>query len=150
MRIHWLAAAALCVPCTTFALLGCRNRELERARTFEVHDAWVRADPDSGTTTAAYLRFVNGTDDSVVVSRFASDDARAVELHRSWTDSTGIMHMSLVNAAHLAPHGTLVMQPGGYHLMLIGTTHSLRAGQRVRITMRLSSGAIVSTMARVR
>ena len=143
-RTPWLAAAAV------FALLGCRNRDLERARTFEVHDAWVRADPDTGTVTAGYLRFVNGTDDSVVVSRFASDAARSVELHRSWADSAGIMHMTPENAAHLAPHATLVMQPGGYHLMLIGTTRPLGAGQRVRITMRLSSGAIVSTMARIR
>jgi copper(I)-binding protein len=134
----------------TLVLAGCHSDSAARATTFELHDAWVRAAPDSGSTTAAYIRFVNGSRDTVVVSHFESDDARVVELHQSSTDSSGTSHMAMKDALVIAPNHNLVMKPGGYHLMLIGTTRSLPAGKLVRIVMYLSNGSIVSTTARVR
>jgi periplasmic copper chaperone A len=134
----------------TLVLGGCNRGSAARATTFELHDAWVRAAPDSGSTTAAYIRFVNGSPDTVVVSHFESDDARLVELHRSSVDSSGAAHMAMQDALVIAPNHNLVMKPGGYHLMLIGTTRSLPAGKLVRIVMYLSNGSIVSTSARVR
>jgi copper(I)-binding protein len=132
------------------ALAACRKHDVALSGTLEVHDAWVRADPDTGSTTAAYLRFVNGTNDALTIAGFTSDAARSVELHRSSTDNAGAVHMAMDSAVHLAPHGTLVMQPGAYHLMLIGVTRPLQPGDHARIVMHVSNGSIVSTMARVR
>lgn len=129
---------------------GCHRDNRPAATTFELHDAWVRSAPDSGSTTAAYIRLVNGTEDTVVVSHFTSDDARVVELHQSSIDSAGGSHMAMRGTLVIAPSHIVVMKPGGYHLMLIGTTRSLSPGRMVRIVMHLSSGAIVSTSARVR
>ena len=131
------------------ALAGCHRGTHQQATTFEMEDAWVRAAPDSGSTTAAYIRFVNGTADTVVVSHFSSEDARVVELHESSTDSVGESHMAMRDSLVIAPAHTLVMRPGGYHLMLIGTTHGLTPGKMIRVVMHLSNGAIVATSARV-
>ncbi|MEO9114630.1 MAG: copper chaperone PCu(A)C [Gemmatimonadaceae bacterium] len=120
------------------------------ATSFELHDAWVRSDPDSGSTTAAYIRFVNGTPDTVVVSKFSSDDAQVVELHETSIDANGEARMDRRDTLVIAPSHIVVMRPGGYHLMLIGITHSLQPGAMVRIAMHLSNGAIVSTSARVK
>lgn len=130
-------------------LAACHREPPISATTFELHDAWVRATPDSGSTTAGYLRFVNGTADTVWVSHFTSDAATTVELHRS-SDVSGEMHMSMQDSLAVAPNHSVVMRPGGYHLMLIGATHPLVPGTMIRLVMHLSTGAVVSTSARVK
>ena len=145
-----LFGASACVAFTLWGVTACRHDSRSVATSFELHDAWVRSDPDSGSTTAAYIRFVNGTADTVVVSDFSSDDARVVELHQTSIDANGETHMDKRDTLVIAPSHIVVMRPGGYHLMLIGTTHSLKPGAMVRIAMHLSNGAIVSTSARAK
>jgi copper(I)-binding protein len=142
-------SVALAVMLAIPLLVGCHREPPISATTFELHDAWVRATPDSGSTTAGYIRFVNGTTDTVWVSRFSSDDARTVELHQS-SDVAGETHMAMRDSLAVAPDHVVAMRPGGYHLMLIGTTHALIPGTMVRIVMHLSNGAVVSTSARVK
>jgi len=150
MRILVLSRATLGVCFGALVLVGCKRESRLQATTFETHDAWVRSAPDTGSTTAAYIRFVNGSPDTVVVSHFESDAARIVELHRSSTDGAGESHMTMQNVLVVAPNHSLAMKPGGYHLMLIGTTESLPAGKLVRIVMHLSNGSIIATSARVK
>jgi periplasmic copper chaperone A len=147
MRVPVVRAFALMLVIPTFA--ACRREAPISATTFELRDAWVRAVPDSGSTTAAYIRFVNGTVDTVMVSGFSSDDASKVELHQS-SDISGEMHMAMRDSLIVAPNHMVAMRPGGYHLMLIGVTHPLVSGTMVRIVTHLSNGAVVSTSARVK
>ena len=151
MRARAIRRAALTATgLVTMMVAGCSRSERTVATSFEVHDAWVRAAPDSGSTTAAYVRFVNGSPDTVAVSHFSSDDAREVELHESSVDPSGTAHMAMHDNLVIAPGHTVVMRPGGYHLMMIGTTRPLPAGKLVRIVMYLSNGSIISTSARVK
>jgi len=142
--------AVACVGIVLSAVTACHRDSRPVATSFELHDAWVRADPDSGSTTAGYIRFVNGTQDTVVVSNFSSDDARVVELHQTSIDAGGETHMTKLDTLVIAPSHIVVMRPGGYHFMLIGTTHAFAPGAMIRIAMHLSNGAIVSTSARVK
>jgi len=144
------SGATACIAVMSFGVMACHRESRLVATSFELHDAWVRSDPDSGSTTAAYIRFVNGTPDTVVVSKFSSDDARVVELHQTSIDANGEAHMEMRDTLVVAPSHVVVMRPGGYHLMMIGTTHSLKPGSMIRIAMHLSNGAIVSTSARVK
>ena len=130
--------------------VGCHREPKISATSFELHDAWARAIPDSGATTAAYLRLVNGTPDTVVVSRFTSDDAQTVELHETSIDKSGEATMEMRDSLVIAPSHIVVMRPGGYHLMLMGTKHPFVSGTLVRIAMHLSNGSIVSTSAKVK
>ncbi|HWG32925.1 MAG TPA: copper chaperone PCu(A)C [Gemmatimonadaceae bacterium] len=139
----------LALMSTLAGLAACHRDAPLAATTFELHDAWVRATPDSGSTTAGYIRFVNGTADTVWVSHFSSDDAATVELHQS-SDVAGEMHMAMLDSLAVAPNHSVTMRPGGYHLMLIGATHAFVPGSMVRIVMHLSNGAVVSTSARVK
>lgn len=131
------------------SLGACQRKSTGQATTFEIHDAWVRAIPDSGATTAGYMRLVNGTKHRIVVSRFASDGAHAVELHETTISRSGETRMAMVDSVAIPPGRTLSMQPGGYHLMVIGTKHPFVAGTNIRIAMHLSDGSIVSTSTRV-
>lgn len=146
MRVTITRVFSLALAAVTFA--ACHREPSISATTFELHDAWARATPDPGSTTAAYIRFVNGTSDTVWVSHFSSDDAKVVELHRS-SDVSGEMRMSMFDSLAVAPNHSLTMRPGGFHLMLIGVTHPFVPGTMIRIVMHLSTGAVVSTSARI-
>ncbi|HEY8311798.1 MAG TPA: copper chaperone PCu(A)C, partial [Gemmatimonadaceae bacterium] len=127
----------------------CHRERAPQTTTFDVEDAWVRATPDSGSTTAAYIRFVNGSAVPVTISQFSSDAARVVELHES-SVATGEAEMRMLGSLVIAPGHAVTMKPGGYHLMLIGTTHPLVAGKLIRVVMHLSDGTIMATSARVK
>lgn len=143
--------AILLLSTVALVPVACRRAPQQpRATTFEMSDAWVRATPDSGATTAAYLEFDNGTASPVTVSHFTSGDAQVVELHRSFTDAEGESHMSMLDSLVIPPGQTVLLKPGGYHLMLIGTTHALVAGKLARLVMSVSDGSVVSTSARVK
>lgn len=148
LRIRLTLGGALAIA--AFCPAGCRRDVLPGAPSFEMRDAWARATPDSGSTTAAYVRLVNGTAAPIVVSHFTSDDARVVELHESAIDASGEASMAERDSIVISPSDSLVMKPGGYHLMLIGTTHALDPGSMVRIVVRVSNGTVVSTSARVK
>ena len=142
------ARAALVVLLLPVA--ACQRASTRRPATFEIQDAWVRAIPDSGGTTAGYIRLVNGTSHRIVVSRFVSDAATAVELHETTIARNGESRMAMLDSVAIPAGDTLSMQPGGYHLMVIGTVRPLIAGTNIRIAMHLSDGSIVSTSARVK
>lgn len=147
-----LQYARRAVACAALGVIsaGCHREQKISATSFEMRDAWVRAIPDSGATTAAYLRLINGSPDTVVVSRFTSDDAKTVELHQTSIDKAGEATMEMRDSLVIAPSHIVVMAPGGYHLMMIGTKHPLVPGTMVRIVMHLSDGSIVSTSAKVK
>lgn len=140
--------------CAVFALIAIEACQKSESRapvtTFAFDSAWVRATPDTGATTAAYVSVTNGLQIPVKISGFSSDAARTVELHESMSDAHMMMHMMPKPDTTVASGESLVMHPNGLHFMLIGTTRVLKAGDRVRIAMHLSDGSIVSTTAHVR
>lgn len=131
-------------------LLACGKPAPKLPPGVTVSDAWVRATPDTGVTTAVYLTLNNGFPKPITVSGFASDVARTVELHESMTDAHMMSHMRPVPSLRLPADSSVTLQPNGLHLMLIGTTRPLKAGELIRLVMRLSNGSIIMSSAVVR
>jgi copper(I)-binding protein len=88
----------------------------------------------SGTTSAAYFVLHNrgGEADRLVAAR--TEVAGVVELHRSAIED-GVMRMRQVEAIEVPASGQMRLEPGGYHLMLIGVKRELRNGDRFPITL---------------
>jgi copper(I)-binding protein len=88
----------------------------------------------SGSTSAAYFVLHNrgGEADRLVSAR--TEVAGVVELHRSGIED-GVMRMRQVESIAIPANGEARLEPGGYHLMLIGVTRELRAGERFPITL---------------
>jgi copper(I)-binding protein len=55
----------------------------------------------------------------------------------------GVMSMQKVDRAPVPAGGTAFFGPGGYHLMLIGLTRTLKVGDRVPAVVSFASGARV-------
>jgi len=60
-----------------------------------------------------------------------------VMVHRSLEES-GVTHMAHVDGVDLNPGQSVAFAPGGYHLMLMGRTQELHAGEEVPVTLRFN------------
>jgi copper(I)-binding protein len=94
---------------------------------------------DSAATGGAYLTVVNADSIAVALTGATSPWATAVEVHETMNHD-GMAHMMARTSVPIAPRDSLVMKPGGVHMMLIGLTRALREGDSVPVTLRFSIG----------
>lgn len=114
-----------------------------------VSDPYIRLGPPGAPTSAAYLVIKNpGVTDRRLV-KAASPIAKSIELHEHRNEN-GVMRMREVRGIAVKAGGQTVLEPGGYHLMLIGVNKPLKEGESVAITLRFDDGSIKQIGARVR
>ncbi len=105
----------------------------------EVIQPWSRP-AAAGTTGVGYMTLANhGRAPDALVS-VASPVARKVEMHSS-SMAGGIMRMDRQEKVAVPPGGQVAFAPGAYHLMLVGLTKPLKAGDSVHATLTFASGA---------
>ena len=110
------------------------------AENVTIADAWVKA-ADEGMT-AAFGELTNTGDTEVSVLASTSAAATMTELHETVDDGRGSMSMQEKEGGFVVPAGgTLVLEPGGNHLMLMGLTAPLVAGDEIEITLSFSDGS---------
>lgn len=92
-----------------------------------------RPTPNGRDVTACYLTLTSSIDDRLVA--VSSPDAAKGELHEMTTED-GIMRMRELPNGLALPAGQAVrLQPGGDHIMLMGLTRPLAAGDTVSLTL---------------
>ena len=114
----------------------------------EVTDAWARPTPEVATTAAFYTTFENGTssDDRLTAVR-ADNRCDAAELDRS-SIVDGMMQMRPADADDLTIRAgeSLVMEPGALHVMCIGPSAPLVAGDEIRLVFEFArAGSVEAT-----
>lgn len=111
--------------------------------------AWVREAPASRPTSAAYLTFENTSSQDVTIVSAATPAAKVVELHEM-RDEDGRMRMRKVETLVVPAKSSLVLKPGGLHVMLFELTGALEVGRTVPLTFTLKDGRTVTVDAQVR
>jgi copper(I)-binding protein len=103
--------------------------------SMRVDDAWARASMGMDRAGAAYLAVTNetGLADALIGAR--SSAAATVELHQTSAGASGQMAMHPVARIDLPAGARVALEPGGLHIMLIGLTADLVAGQDVELTL---------------
>jgi hypothetical protein len=106
----------------------------QQAGDLTLSQPWSRA-AGAGGTGAGYLTIRNrgGAADRLVGG--STPAARNVELHTHVRDGE-VMRMREVPAIEIPAGGTVALEPGGYHLMLVGLASPLRQGATVPVTLR--------------
>lgn len=114
-----------------------------------VSNAWARAAAKGGTT-AAYLQIVNGrlSDDTLV--GVSTDVAEKASLHETTTDNSGMTGMQHMDGIKVAAGKTVMLEPGGFHIMLENLTTELVAGTQIRLVLTFEQGGPLNVTAEVR
>ena len=108
------------------------------AAPLTVSGAWSRP-AVAGTNGIGYLSIANaGKADALV--KVESPLAARVEMHSS-SMAGGVMSMKPEARVAVPSGGRATFAPGGYHLMLIGLSKTVKAGDQLPATLTFASGA---------
>ncbi|MFN3584036.1 copper chaperone PCu(A)C [Phenylobacterium sp.] len=111
--------------------------------------AWSRP-AVAGSTGAGFMTLANPGKAADALVAAESPAARTTEIHRSSMAAGGVMKMEKQAQVAIPAGGTVVFAPGGYHLMFIGLTRTLKAGDKIPATLTFASGARVKAEFEVR
>ena len=115
-----------------------------------VGDAWVRAAP-AGGTSAAYMSLSNGrVAPEKLVGASAPDLTDSASLHETSSDASGMTGMTHTESLTIPAGGTVALEPGGFHIMLVDLKHDLKAGDRVSLVLTLEQAGVITVDAEVR
>jgi len=103
-------------------------------------DAWAKPTLKGTRTGAVYLMLSNhgSTADHLVGA--STPVADRAELHEDVTEN-GMMSMKPVPDLPLPPGGSTAIEPGRYHVMLIGMKKSVNVGESFPITLTFATAA---------
>ena len=115
----------------------------------DVADAWSR--PAIGPNGAVYLTIEGGEADTALSGVAASSDVAAmVELHQTVIRDDGAMGMIQIPEVEIPAGSTVMMVPGGLHVMLIDLEEPLELGDRFDMTLAFTNGTELITTVEVR
>ena len=113
------------------------------AAPLSVSGAWSRP-AVAGTNGVGYLVIANAGKAPDALVGVESPLAAKVEMHSS-SMAGGVMSMRQVSRVAVPPGGRAAFAPGGYHLMLIGLTRTVKPGDKIPATLSFASGAKLHT-----
>lgn len=113
------------------------------AVTFQ--DPWVMA--SSSAMTALYGVLRNTGSSTVTVQSATTSASRRAELHETVMDGAAKTMRPKAGGFTILPGGEHELKPGGDHIMVMGLTGPVRAGDLVKVTLTLSDGTTVTAQA---
>lgn len=102
-----------------------------------VSGAWARATPPGVSVGAAYLTITGGPESDRLLGA-NTDRASMVQLH-TVEESNGVAAMRQVDGVPVPAGGQVVLAPGGTHIMLMGLSKPLVAGETFPLQLRFEN-----------
>ncbi len=114
-----------------------------------VSGAWARA-AAAGGQSAAYFTLSNPTGSADALISATSPVAGMATVHETSVDGAGTAAMKPVGRVELPAGDTVEFKPGSYHVMLMGLTKDLAAGQTIELDLVFEHAGTVVVKAEVR
>jgi len=110
----------------------------------DVADAWARPTLGQGDATAAYMTIANRGKHADILKSVHTRKAKLVEVRRITMTPDGISHVRTVEGGlPIAAESSIVLGPGGTHLMLVGLEDALAAGEDLILTLEFARAGAV-------
>jgi copper(I)-binding protein len=114
-----------------------------------IGDPYVRAVPPGQANSAVFMSLENRSDQDQALVAAESDVSEIVELH-THIEEGGMMRMRRIEKIDVPAGETVILQPGGLHVMLIGLQQALEPGQTIDLTLVFEDGSRMPVQAPVR
>jgi len=115
-----------------------------------ISGVWVRPPIGPERPAAGYLTIVGHPDVGDALVAAESAVAASVEIHQTMTDASGMSAMHPVDRIDIPAGATVVLEPGGYHLMLMGVSGALEPGESVELILTFETAGTVTVEAEIR
>jgi hypothetical protein len=114
-------------------------------------DAWARTSAMMQDAGAVYMVITGGDEaDRLVKAQVPTDIAAMTQIHESSMDDAGVMMMGEVPAIAVPSGGTVNLEPGGYHIMLMKLAAPLEAGQKFDVVLTFETAGELTVPVEVR
>jgi copper(I)-binding protein len=139
---------AILLVALLFIVIGVASAHEYSNNGVTVTHPWARATPGGAKVGGAYLEMkaATGRNDRLVGARTAV--AGSVELHTHAMDG-GVVRMRRVNAIPVRGGGSVVLKPGGFHLMLMDLKAPLKEGDLLKLTLVFETAGEIEVEATV-
>ncbi|MEM8951899.1 MAG: copper chaperone PCu(A)C [Pseudomonadota bacterium] len=138
---HSLATICLSLGLSTGAFAG--DAGMAKVGDVMIHDGWARASIGSAPNSAAYMTLMTHGDAADKLVGATTPVAETVELHNHIIEGD-IAKMREVEAIEVKPGEMATLEPGGYHVMLIGLKEPLTAGEVLPLTLTFEQAGEVT------
>ncbi|MEP7134636.1 MAG: copper chaperone PCu(A)C [Chloroflexota bacterium] len=120
--------------------------------SIEVTNAWVRASGgmDSMSTAALFMNIQNNGAAADTLLKVNSDVADMAQVHLSEMDANGVASMHEVEGVEIPAGGSVELKSGSYHVMLMGLTRDLKAGDTVTFTLTFKNAGAITIEAQTK
>ena len=109
------------------------------AGRLEVGGAWIRTAPPGAMMLAGYATLHNAGDAALTVTSADSEAFEDVSLHES-VEVDGVARMKALGSIEIAPGASVVLAPGGKHLMLMRPKGGVSSGESIKIHFSTKHG----------
>jgi periplasmic copper chaperone A len=114
------------------------------APSITVEQPYARATPAGAATGAVYMTLTNKGQTPDRLTGASSDVAAKLQIHEMAV-TNGIMRMrELKDGLPVPAGGSVVLKPGGYHVMLIGLKKPLTEGETFPLTLTFEKAGNIS------
>ena len=107
------------------------------------HDPWIREAPPSIRVLAGYVRLENKTDYDIRFVNATSPAFMDIEIHKI-SIHNGVAQMEHISHVLIPAYKTVQLDPGGFHLMMMGAKRRMKAGDKIPVKLFFSKGSPVS------
>lgn len=138
----------------SLALVGCApaatEAETETSTAPTATDVWVKAVPElmeGMAMTGVFMTLENPTDEDIYLEAATNDTPgltdMPLEVHEVIMDDSGEMIMQEVagKGILIPAGGSVVLKPGGYHVMYLGLLETIPVGSTIALTLEFSNGS---------
>jgi copper(I)-binding protein len=108
-----------------------------------IESSWARATPPGGKAGGAFVTLRNTGDAPDRLVSAMSGIAERVELHTHIKDGDVMRMREVEGGIPLPPGETVMLQPGGLHIMLLGLSQGLKADSRFPLTLTFEKAGSV-------
>lgn len=119
-----------------------------KAGSLSIAHPWSRQTAPGQSVGGAFMTIANAGAQPDQLLGGSTPAAERIEIHSMSMDG-GVMRMRpLPDGLPVPAHGALTLQPGGFHIMLIGLKQPLALGTRIPVTLRFRrAGAVTVELA---
>lgn len=109
----------------------------------EIRDSWIQEAPPGISPLAAYMQLVNHSMENVVLESVSGPAFGRIEIHESRIEGD-VAKMQHRDSLTLRAQQTVVLEPGGFHLMLFNPDRRLQDGDSTELTFHFKDKAPVT------
>ena len=100
----------------------------------EVRELWMRAAPPNANMLAAYITVENNSQNPMKLTGAFAPDFGMAEIHKT-VEIDGMLKMREQKEMAISAQSSLVMEPGGLHIMLMMPKKKFKVGDQTRICL---------------